>query len=103
MDRVVKVLGEDMELGNFFEAEEGPAAWRGSGEQAARALLDEVDGIAASRPRPGWAYGGAWGSGFRVDTAGSSGSASTSQDWGRLFLPGLLKRATCRFIPYEAV
>lgn len=66
--RVPKILGSDVELGNFIDGGE----WRsGSGKAASRLLLQELPGIAAS------AAGG-----------GSSWGAGHAQDRGRRFLPG---------------
>jgi proteasome accessory factor A len=66
MMRTPKILGADVELGNFVDGPRTPED--GSGRVAARLLLQEIDGIPAS------ATPGAYSSGC--------------QDWGRRFLPG---------------
>lgn len=63
--RVPKILGADVELGNFISGVRLPS---GSGDLAARLLLNQIEGIPARR------------------TASSYGSSL--QDWGRRFLPG---------------
>lgn len=59
--RVPKILGSDVELGNFID---GLASSTGTGAAASRLLLQEIHGIPAGRT------GGA------------------AEDWGRRFLPG---------------
>jgi hypothetical protein len=84
--RVAKLLGEDMELGNFVQSD-SEASVLGSGDRAARAILREVVGIPSS--------GGTWSwqssqvsqlnSGSSSCAALSSCAASTSF---RFRLPG---------------
>lgn len=76
-DRVVKLLGGDVELGNFIEG--SPRNLIGRGARAARLLLREVDGL----PGPTH-YTTGWGapSGY----AGSWSGYYNPQDWGRKYL-----------------
>ncbi len=66
--RVPKILGADVELGNFIEGVDVPA---GSGGIAARLLLSEIPGIPA-----------------HGSEAARPQSAGSPQDWGRRFLAG---------------
>jgi hypothetical protein len=67
--RVPKVLGADVELGNFIEGLDRP---QGTGAMAARRLLREIDGVPAQAA---------------TTAERRSVSASDPQDWGRRFLP----------------
>ena len=69
-ERVPKILGSDVELGNFIE---GVDTQSGSGGAAARLLLSVVDGVPAGDNRAAWRT-----------TAGRP--APSIQDWGRKFL-----------------
>jgi hypothetical protein len=60
--RVPKILGADVELGNFIE---GIDTSSGSGPAASRLLLREIDGVSTS-----------------------ASEATSAQDWGRKFLEG---------------
>ena len=78
--RVPKLLGEDMELGNFVRSGNS-APPSGSGERAARAVLREVHGTPSSGgtgPLPSWG----WGS----ELGGYSVYGYNAQDWGRKYL-----------------
>lgn len=93
--RVPKLVGEDMELGNFIRGGTTRAGL-GNSDAAARAVLREIGGTLAgsrattpasvashdaeARSASGWAYGGAWTNG--------SWSNYDPQDWGRRWLPG---------------
>ena len=71
-----KLLGADVELGNFVL---GLEREHGTGAMAARALWREIDGL--PWPTPG--YSGSW-----LDQSQSSqSSGSNPQDWGRKYLP----------------
>lgn len=90
--KVDKLLGEDMELGNFFEPESlrpQELSQAGSGERAARALLEQIRGVPALAT-PSWSYAGGWsansyGSGSAYESRSEAGP-SESQDWGRRYL-----------------
>ncbi len=100
-ERVPKILGSDVELGNFIDGVESSS---GSGAAAARLLLREVQGIPAgsgSTPRFGESThvsARSWPStALRqpdVDEDANRGAddaqrySSSAQDWGRRFLPG---------------
>ena len=81
---VPKVLGADVELGNFVE---GVVSSHGSGAAASKLLLARIDGIPASiaAPSPG-GYG-------RGGT-----TVADAQDWGRKFLPA---NGACAYIDLD--
>jgi proteasome accessory factor A len=119
-----KMCGADTELGNFVLGAEGPA---GSGEEASRALLREIDGFPKTRlseaAAPGWRstvlYPGGYGmparerSGWSTswydwrsygpahETSGYIAEAARSvydrQDWGRKFL----RNGGCAYIDLD--
>ncbi|MDH4066187.1 MAG: proteasome accessory factor PafA2 family protein, partial [Acidobacteriota bacterium] len=66
--RVPKILGSDVELGNFIDGAESRS---GSGGAASRLLLREIPGIAAG-----------------ASAGAASWGAASAQDRGRRFLPG---------------
>ncbi len=96
--KLPKVCGADIELGNFFLGAEEPA---GTGREASRALLREIEGLPLPSPNQACGFGltgpdqygrmelgnceyPAW--------SATQGSAATyaqfdPQDWGRKFLP----------------
>ncbi len=87
---VPKVIGADVELGNFIE---GLQSRYGSGHEASRLLLREIAGV----PQSSY-WGGLDTSPSKYSTAYAGGSKvsfseydakddSLSQDWGRKFLP----------------
>jgi hypothetical protein len=83
---IPKLVGADFELGNFIL---GLASRDGTGAEASRALLREIDGVIAERS--GYAsyggYGGVYSYGYGYSSAnGSGGSAYNAQDRGRKFL-----------------
>jgi hypothetical protein len=73
---VPKLLGSDMELGNFVLGLEREG---GTGAMASRALLREIEGLPL--PDPGWA--GYWQNQSRWDQP----IGTNPQDWGRKYLP----------------
>ncbi len=78
-----KLVGADIELGNFILGLERPG---GTGYEASRALLRNVAGVPNRRQ-----LGGGWlSSGYAGYSMGASEGASAYnvQDWGRKFLPG---------------
>ncbi len=78
-----KLVGADIELGNFILGLERPG---GTGYEASRALLRNVAGVPNRRP-----LGGGWSNGgYAGYSMGAAQGASTYnvQDWGRKFLPG---------------
>jgi proteasome accessory factor A len=81
--QVPKVLGADVELGNFVE---GVAVSEGTGAVASRVLLREIAGISGqgTEPASAWAY--------------VSPVAANAQDWGRKFLPG---NAACVYVDLD--
>ena len=95
---VPKLLGADVELGNFLV---GVTRHGGTGSEASRALLREFDGVPAKRwrtaPSAGTASGEgvgqsdpAWESSYRSNSGSAAYPASSSlnlQDQGRKFLP----------------
>ena len=98
--RVPKILGADVEFGNFIDGLEIPS---GSGGVASRLLLSAIEGIPAGATDPGrWSgspstpASGPWPAHWprpaiaedEDDTAGDGRYVSTAQDWGRRFLPG---------------
>jgi proteasome accessory factor A len=78
-ERVPKILGSDVELGNFIDGIDTPS---GSGAAAARLLLRAIQGI----PTRAGSDGG---------VTHASRYSSSDQDWGRRFLPG---NAGCVYI-----
>lgn len=82
-NRVPKVIGADVELGNFIE---GLHSNCGSGQQASRLLLREIPGIAQSS----WSAAISTYMSCDLADAGTSHRKDDylSQDWGRKFLPG---------------
>ena len=78
---VAKLVGADFELGNFVL---GLPRSEGSGAEAARALLRQIDGVPASRTR----QLGFWrGGGLAEGSSASHGAGwSDTQDQGRKFL-----------------
>jgi hypothetical protein len=97
--RVPKLLGADIELGNFIQ----DAGAGSTGHLAARELLEQIDGVrhaeakAESRSSAGGSYGTAstgyyWGQGYyggycaRAE-ADPDAYQPYCQDWGRKFLP----------------
>jgi proteasome accessory factor A len=85
---IPKLVGADFELGNFIL---GLETRNGTGAEASRALLREVDGVlAAQSSYSGYGgYGGTYtyGYGYGYSSAGwSSGSTYNAQDRGRKFL-----------------
>jgi Pup amidohydrolase len=91
--RVPKLCGADVELGNFIEGIERP---QGTGAEACRAVLREIDGVThALRSWHGYSpsyYGNAW--------PGSTLSAYDPQDWGRKFLAG---NGGCAYIDLDHI
>jgi hypothetical protein len=96
-DRLPKLCGADCELGNFLVGVERPD---GTGPEASRAVLREIDGLPradpcadayASRSAVAWSNGsGAWvlqpfGTAAHAD--GFAARAYDPQDWGRKYLP----------------
>jgi proteasome accessory factor A len=90
--RVAKIVGADVELGNFVE---GVETIHGTAAAAARLLLREIDGVPA-----GYEYGSGQstvpGTGLTLYGSGASirshddeeaRSSSDPQEWGRRFLP----------------
>jgi hypothetical protein len=73
--RVPKILGADVELGNFLDGADLPS---GSGAAAARLLLNEIPGVAAGADPVRWS-GASWGWKPRY--------TNTDQDNRRRFLP----------------
>ena len=74
---VPKLVGADFELGNFILGKHAPG---GTGPEASRALLREIDGVPAQLWRQYSGYGYGW--------AGWSGDGAVNvQDMGRKFLP----------------
>ena len=97
MDQAPKVLGADFELGNFILGAETDS---GTGIEASRRLLREIDGVPSRAPcRTSWSCSpeaGASSSGLRADGASDDGLPSgpawrmhleDPQDRGRRFLP----------------
>jgi proteasome accessory factor A len=89
--RVAKIVGADVELGNFVE---GVETIHGTAAAAARLLLEEIDGVPAGCS--GWAQSSVPGTGLTLYRSGASTrsydgeearSSSDPQDWGRRFLP----------------
>jgi hypothetical protein len=68
--RVPKLVGADVELGNFLA---GEGAGPRSGGLAARLLLSAIDGVRAGAGRT---------------VAGEPRAAHNPRDWGRTYLPG---------------
>src|SRR5580692_8556461 len=69
-----KVCGADLELANFLE---GVTAPLGTGYEASRALLREIDGISDGAQAVTYSSYGGW--------PYSQGSEALSQDWGRKY------------------
>jgi len=80
--RVPKLCGADIELGNFIEGVENP---QGTGAEASRAVLREIDGVSRGLRSTGGHGGGA---AYANAWAGNMVPAYDPQDWGRKFLPG---------------
>ena len=78
---VAKLVGADFELGNFVL---GLQRSQGSGPEAARRLLAQIDGVPAAGSRQlGFSYSGAYAVGWSGSGFGGWGNA---QDQGRKFL-----------------
>jgi Pup amidohydrolase len=77
--RVPKLCGADVELGNFIEGIERP---QGTGAEACRSVLREINGVTHAQRR--WHGYGAYYNG--TAWAGSTKPAYDPQDWGRKFL-----------------
>lgn len=78
-ERVVKLVGSDVELGNFIlgrRSGEGENA-EGTGTDAARMLLHRIDGVTGARSRR--ARG--WGSGARNGAASPSSGGYADSEW----------------------
>src|SRR5262245_43860382 len=73
-DRVPKILGGDVELGNFLLGIDTPG---GSGFAASRGLLREIPGVASERRLAGSLW---------LATLAGSAAPANAQDWGRVFL-----------------
>ena len=87
-DRVPKICGADVELGNFLRGAESP---QGTSSVASRLLLRQVHGIAQNNWSSwGWGYGRShtsYADEFNAeDSWGSGGGGYDPQDWGRKFL-----------------
>ncbi len=87
--RIEKLLGADIELGNFVA---GTAARDGSGREASRAILQQIPGIAARSVAyaPASDHASAWYSGYAayaVDDGPHDGRERDARDLGRKFLP----------------
>ncbi|MGE3840281.1 MAG: proteasome accessory factor PafA2 family protein [Vicinamibacterales bacterium] len=85
--QVPKIVGADVELGNFLL---GPTNIFTTGAIASRLLLDEFDGVPDQRSMSGRAsepvaYVGDWGNGSARSTWG--GHVHSTRDWGRKYLP----------------
>jgi proteasome accessory factor A len=83
---VPKLIGADIELGNFILGLERPG---GTGDEAAWLLLREIEGVPglrrnASGSAAGW-RGRSYGDGGHGD-GGSERAVETASDWGRRFL-----------------
>jgi hypothetical protein len=85
VERVPKVLGSDVELGNFIDGVDAPS---GTGAAASRLLLREIDGIAAR----------AAGDESVREAPDASRDPFGAQDWGRRFLAG---NAGCVYIDLD--
>jgi len=99
--RVPKLVGEDMELGNFVQSDRSNSS-SGSGDRASRLLLREVVGTPSSGGAWSWQAGGShsggWAPGGGYEVAANSAysyypavggyntSSYNSQDWGRKYL-----------------
>lgn len=91
-DRLPKVCGADVELGNFVL---GMDRQGGTSREASRALLREIDGVPGpSGSRYGSGYGYSYGARAGEDRSSPYSSYGTSgtygydpQDWGRKYLP----------------
>lgn len=75
-----RVCGADIELGNFIRGRSTP---HGSGHEASRRLLEQIDGVSAVRPQQ-WGWAGWSQAGARNDPTASS---FDSQDHGRRYSP----------------
>lgn len=75
--QVPKLCGADVELANFVLGLERP---EGTGAEASRALLREIEGVASVRE-------GQYGLWRGIASWGSVAGGARSQDWGRKFLP----------------
>ena len=88
--RLTKVCGADIELSNFILGFDRPG---GTGYEASRALLREIDGLPRAWVRPYPYAADAWGSWDYRDRSAAWDRDSTwrsaydEQDWGRKFLP----------------
>src|SRR2546426_10410469 len=80
-DRVQKLCGADIELGNFIL---GLERMSGTGREASRALLREIDAPYADRGGHGVLLVSSAG-GYSV-AYGTTGAAYDPQDWGRKYL-----------------
>ena len=76
---VPKLLGADVELGNFILGREGRY---GTGDDAARALLAELPGVLAIRS----SHYGSWSGGYSYGSYGGYGVGWNAQDRDRRFL-----------------
>ncbi len=94
-DRVAKIHGADIELGNALLGAPMRSDARGTGRRASRALLREIDGIPhrapLAEPQPRWhATTDRWSSSRSTwfsDRDAGAGNLEDEQDWGRKFLP----------------
>ncbi len=83
--RLPKLCGADIELGNFIT---GLHREGGTGYEASRALLREIDGLPRARYYQygfSYGYGSSYSSGGGYD--GYGWGSYSPQDWGRKFLP----------------
>lgn len=101
IERVPKIHGADVELGNSVLGLRPAANRQGTGREASRALLREIEGIphrAVAETTPRWqapasSDSGGWGAGWGWHDATADATWDRSeprddaQDWGRKFLP----------------
>lgn len=80
--RLPKLCGADIELGNFIL---GLDQRGGTGHEASRALLREIDGLPRTPSYP-YSYGGGFFGSSAGYSPGSSGYGYNPQDWGRKYL-----------------
>ena len=86
--RIPKLCGGDIEVGNFLLGAE-PVDPRGTGPEAASALLREIHGIAPDTHYPGGSYASASATALTPATSEGwhqVGSGYNPQDWGRRWL-----------------
>ena len=83
MKRVDKLLGADVELGNFMQQ---PVHGTIGNDYAARALLAEIDGIPGRDTSPAYAYDRYYAGSAHSSAGPGDSNGYNPQDWGRKFL-----------------